>query len=101
MHRLPRLIRSSHTRHRFLSTASGAPWHVAIVGSGPAAFYTADQLLKNDPDVRVDLFERLPVPFGLVRYGVAPDHQTVKNVTERFDQISSISLPNSLASLPL
>ena len=89
MHRLPRLIRSSHTRHRFLSTASGAPWHVAIVGSGPAAFYTADQLLKNDPDVRVDLFERLPVPFGLVRYGVAPDHQTVKNVTERFDQISS------------
>lgn len=76
---------------RAFSTASstGAAWHVAIVGSGPAAYYTADQLLKNDPNVRVDLYERLPVPFGLVRYGVAPDHQTVKNVTERFDQISS------------
>ena len=64
-------------------------WNVAIVGSGPAGFYTADQLLKGDPDVRVDIYERLPVPFGLVRYGVAPDHQDVKNVTERFHQIAS------------
>ena len=71
------------------STSAAARWYVAIVGSGPAAFYTADQLLKNDPDVRVDLYERLPVPFGLVRYGVAPDHQDVKNVTDRFGKIAS------------
>ena len=51
--------------------------------------YTADYLLKGNPDVRVDIFERLPVPFGLVRYGVAPDHQSVKNVTDRFHEIMS------------
>lgn len=50
---------------------------------------TADQLLKGDPDVKVDIYERLPVPYGLVRYGVAPDHQEVKNVTLRFEQIAS------------
>ena len=78
------------SRRRFASAASGgSPWHVAIVGSGPAGFYTADFLLKGSPDVRVDIYERLPVPFGLVRYGVAPDHQSVKNVTERFAQIAS------------
>ena len=81
---VPRLSR------RFASAASnGSPWHVAIIGSGPAGFYTADFLLKGNPDVRVDIYERLPVPYGLVRYGVAPDHQSVKNVTERFTQIAS------------
>jgi adrenodoxin-NADP+ reductase len=74
---------------RRFASATGAPWHVAIVGSGPAGFYHADFLLKADPNVRVDIFERLPVPFGLVRYGVAPDHQSVKEVTKRFDQIAS------------
>jgi len=73
---------------RRLSTTAGS-WHVAIVGSGPAGYYTADQLLKGDPDVKVDIYERLPVPYGLVRYGVAPDHQEVKNVTLRFEQIAS------------
>ncbi|KOO53708.1 NADPh:adrenodoxin mitochondrial-like protein, partial [Chrysochromulina tobinii] len=57
--------------------------------TGPAGFYTADQLLKSDPGVHVDIYERLPVPYGLVRYGVAPDHQAVKNVTDRFEQIVS------------
>ena len=84
---LPRLARRLPCRR--LSTSAAKPWHVAIIGSGPAGFYTADFLLKGDPDVRVDIFERLPVPFGLVRYGVAPDHQTVKNVTDRFGQIAS------------
>ena len=74
-------------QRRAYSTATQQPWHVAIVGSGPAAFYAADQLLKNDPEVRVDFYEQLPVPFGLVRFGVAPDHQDVKTVTERFEQI--------------
>lgn len=63
---------------------------VAIVGSGPAALYTAQYLLKNlaanspgDP-LTIDIYEKLPVPFGLVRYGVAPDHQDVKNVINSF-----------------
>ncbi len=70
-------------------TTSANRWSVAVVGSGPAAFYAADHLLRHDADVHVDIFEQLPLPFGLVRYGVAPDHQDVKNVTERFEQIAA------------
>ena len=57
---------------------------VAIVGAGPAAFYAADHLLKSDGSVTVDMFDRLPTPFGLVRAGVAPDHQKIKSVTKAF-----------------
>uniref|UniRef100_A0A7N6A1H4 NADPH:adrenodoxin oxidoreductase, mitochondrial n=1 Tax=Anabas testudineus TaxID=64144 RepID=A0A7N6A1H4_ANATE len=59
---------------------------VCIVGSGPAGFYTAQHLIKARPDVEVDIFERLPIPFGLVRFGVAPDHPEVKNVINTFTQ---------------
>lgn len=62
--------------------------HVAIVGSGPSGFYAAQALLGAVPDVRVDMFERLPVPYGLVRHGVAPDHQKLKSVTGIFEDIS-------------
>jgi ferredoxin--NADP+ reductase len=63
---------------------------VAIVGAGPAGFFTADQLLKNkDFEVSVDLFERWPTPYGLVREGVAPDHQSIKSVTRIFDRVLS------------
>lgn len=59
---------------------------ICIVGSGPAALYTAQYILKSLPEVKksIDIFEKLPVPFGLVRYGVAPDHQDVKNVINSF-----------------
>jgi ferredoxin--NADP+ reductase len=57
---------------------------VAIVGSGPAGFYTAESLLKSDLDVRIDMIERLPTPFGLVRSGVAPDHQHTKRVERAY-----------------
>lgn len=57
---------------------------VAIVGAGPAGFYTAESLLRSDLDVRIDLIERLPTPFGLVRSGVAPDHQQTKRVERAF-----------------
>ncbi len=60
---------------------------MAIVGSGPSALYTAKYLLKRVPTARVDVFEREPVPFGLVRFGVAPDHQEVKLVTNEFDKL--------------
>lgn len=56
---------------------------VCVVGAGPAGFYTAQQILK-DPNAAVDIYERMPVPFGLVRYGVAPDHPEVKNVIHTF-----------------
>ena len=62
---------------------------VAIVGSGPAGFYVAEHLLKQtDVPVRIDMFDRLPTPFGLVRFGVAPDHPKIKSVTRVFDKIA-------------
>ncbi|CAH1793570.1 unnamed protein product [Owenia fusiformis] len=75
-----------HCVIRYLSSTSEATPHVCIVGSGPAGFYTAQQLLKGHPKVRVDILEKLPVPFGLVRFGVAPDHPEVKNVINTFTQ---------------
>ncbi len=56
------------------------PLRVAIVGAGPAGIYAADILSKAGVDVSIDLFERLPAPFGLVRYGVAPDHPRIKQI---------------------
>jgi ferredoxin/flavodoxin---NADP+ reductase len=60
---------------------------VAVVGAGPSGFYAAESLLKQRPDAVVDLFDRLPAPFGLVRYGVAPDHQKIKSVTKVYDRL--------------
>jgi ferredoxin--NADP+ reductase len=62
------------------------PLTVAIVGSGPAAMYAADELLTQS-GVHVNVFEKLPTPFGLVRAGVAPDHQTTKQITWLFDRV--------------
>ncbi|KXP06986.1 NADP oxidoreductase [Tsukamurella tyrosinosolvens] len=63
------------------------PLRVAIVGSGPSGFFAAGNLLEQgDIEVQVDVFDRLPTPFGLVRYGVAPDHPAIKSVTKIFDR---------------
>ena len=51
---------------------------MAIIGSGPAGFYTAQKLMRQVAGTRIDMYEQLPVPFGLVRFGVAPDHPEVK-----------------------
>ena len=60
--------------------------HIAIVGSGPAGFYTAEAALKRWGDaVSIDVFDKLPVPYGLIRSGVAPDHQSIKGVTRRYE----------------
>jgi ferredoxin--NADP+ reductase len=62
------------------------PLRVAVIGAGPAAFYAADHLLKQPAlNVEVDMFDRLPAPHGLVRYGVAPDHPKIKTVTRAYD----------------
>ena len=61
--------------------------HIAIVGSGPAGYYTAEAALKQwGDDVRVDVFDALPVPYGLIRTGVAPDHQSIKKVAMRYEK---------------
>jgi ferredoxin--NADP+ reductase len=60
---------------------------VAVVGGGPAGIYTADHLVKSDPDVSVDILERLPAPFGLVRYGVAPDHPRIKEIVKALQRV--------------
>jgi ferredoxin/flavodoxin---NADP+ reductase len=73
----------------FVDTRAGGPLAVAIVGSGPAAMYAADELLTQR-GVRVNVFERLPTPYGLVRAGVAPDHQSTKRVTKLFDKVTRL-----------
>ncbi|HEX7710601.1 MAG TPA: FAD-dependent oxidoreductase [Sphingomonadaceae bacterium] len=61
--------------------------HIAIIGSGPAGYYTAEAAQKAfADDVRIDVFDLLPVPYGLIRTGVAPDHQSIKGVSRRFEK---------------
>ena len=61
--------------------------HIAIIGSGPAGYYTAEAAQKQwGDDVRIDVFDKLPVPYGLIRTGVAPDHQSIKGVSRRYEQ---------------
>lgn len=64
------------------------PLRVAIVGSGPSGFYSTEALIRSDLSVAVDLFERLPTPFGLVRSGVAPDHPKLKQAIQVYDKIA-------------
>lgn len=64
------------------------PLRVAIIGSGPSGFYAAEALFKSGLEVSIDMFEKLPVPFGLVRSGVAPDHPKIKNVTKVYEKIA-------------
>ncbi|TMJ17437.1 MAG: pyridine nucleotide-disulfide oxidoreductase [Alphaproteobacteria bacterium] len=63
--------------------------HVAVIGSGPAGYYCAEALQKNFGDgVRVDMIDRMPVPYGLIRFGVAPDHQSIKAVAKRYEKVA-------------
>src|SRR5687768_18537529 len=90
---LPRLSDRARCLHSWARMAIGTtehPLRVAIVGSGPAGFYAAGHLLKckSHPDlcVSVDLFDRLPTPWGLVRAGVAPDHPNIKAVSRVYEK---------------
>ncbi|CAJ0766862.1 17050_t:CDS:2 [Entrophospora sp. SA101] len=92
------LLSSTLTTSATTSTTTSnvtKPFRLAIIGSGPAGFYTAYRLLKekyhHQPLMMIDMYEALPMPFGLVRYGVAPDHQDVKNVQHRFDEVANDS----------
>lgn len=92
MKRAARTPNSSSFRRLMCSDAvlkSGGPSnHVAIVGSGPSGFYTAKYLLDKDESLHIDMIEKLPVPYGLVRFGVAPDHPEVKSVQETFAEVA-------------
>ena len=66
-----------------------ASWGIAVIGSGPAGFYSAGELFRQESfSIKVDMFDRLPTPFGLVRGGVAPDHQKIKSVTKIYSRIA-------------
>jgi NADPH-dependent glutamate synthase beta subunit-like oxidoreductase len=63
--------------------------HIAVIGSGPAGYYSAEALQKAYGDeVRVDMIDRMPVPYGLIRFGVAPDHQSIKGVYRRYEKVA-------------
>ncbi|KAI1180716.1 hypothetical protein F4777DRAFT_529037 [Nemania sp. FL0916] len=85
---------SSHiARLRSYATTPGvrgdqAP-RVAVIGSGAAGFYTASRVMKMIQQTKIDMFEAQPVPFGLVRFGVAPDHPEVKNCQDRFEEVAA------------
>jgi ferredoxin--NADP+ reductase len=66
------------------------PLRVAIVGSGPSGFYAAESLLGGEAALEVDMYDRLPAPFGLVRYGVAPDHEKIKAVIRRYEKTAAL-----------
>ncbi|KJL25428.1 NADPH-ferredoxin reductase FprA [Microbacterium oxydans] len=71
-------------------TAAGSPStepRIAIVGAGPAGIYAADILLDRIPTAAIDLFEKLPAPYGLVRYGVAPDHPRIRKITDALHEV--------------
>ena len=65
------------------------PLRVAIVGAGPSGFYASEALIRSDLNVEIDLIERLPSPYGLVRSGVAPDHPKLKQAILVYDKIAS------------
>ncbi|TVY39761.1 NADPH:adrenodoxin oxidoreductase, mitochondrial [Lachnellula subtilissima] len=89
---------------------NGRPFRMAVIGSGPSGFYTSYRIMSNIENAVVDMYEHLPVPFGLVRFGVAPDHPEVKNCQEKFQEVAesprfnfvgNISIGDRPGELPL
>jgi len=78
---------------------AGNPLRVAVVGAGPSGFYAAEALLKSGQTVRVDMIERLPAPYGLVRYGVAPDHPKLKEAILVYATIARLPHFNLLSNV--
>nr|POE94451.1 nadph:adrenodoxin oxidoreductase, mitochondrial [Quercus suber] len=103
-------IKQTALRSYSTAAARNRPLHVAVIGSGPAGFYSAYRLQKKFEDVRIDMFEQLPVPYGLARFGVAPDHPEVKKCTETlidvakspfFNYAGNVSIGTNEGELPL
>ncbi|MDX2546857.1 FAD-dependent oxidoreductase [Streptomyces sp. WI04-05B] len=68
-------------------TAHAIPFRVAVVGAGPSGCYAAQAMRKGQPDIEIAVFDSLPTPFGLIRYGIAPDHQGAKAVSRQFERV--------------
>ncbi|KAL4918250.1 hypothetical protein BDW62DRAFT_70087 [Aspergillus aurantiobrunneus] len=96
-------FRQSPLQRRSISQTgpTNRPFRVAIVGSGPAGFYAAHRLLTKVDYAVVDMYEKLPVPFGLARYGVAPDHPEVKNCEEKFTEVAESTRFNFVGNVEL
>ncbi|KAH8804773.1 NADPH-adrenodoxin reductase Arh1 [Xylogone sp. PMI_703] len=86
------------------------PFRLAVIGSGPAGFYTAYRVMSRISSAAVDMYEHLPVPYGLVRFGVAPDHPEVKNCEDKFQEVAAspsfrfignVEIGGDYGSLPL
>ncbi|MFE0522704.1 FAD-dependent oxidoreductase [Streptomyces sp. NPDC058954] len=75
--------------------------HVAVVGSGPSGCYTAQSLVQADPEVLVDVLDRLPCPYGLVRYGVAPDHEKIKSLQNNLRSVLEHERVRFLSGVPV
>ncbi|XP_027916469.1 NADPH:adrenodoxin oxidoreductase, mitochondrial isoform X2 [Vigna unguiculata] len=82
------IFRATRWLCRSFSGISSNPLRVCVVGSGPAGFYTAEKMLKAHQQAQVDIIDRLPTPFGLVRSGVAPDHPETKIVINQFSRVA-------------
>ena len=82
------VIRESRRQIAAAGAEAGHGARFAVVGSGPSGFFAAEALMRQLPAARVDIFEKLPTPFGLIRYGVAPDHQRIKSVSAGFERIA-------------
>ncbi|EFQ99219.1 NADPH:adrenodoxin oxidoreductase [Nannizzia gypsea CBS 118893] len=85
----------------YSSVATSRPFRVAVIGSGPAGFYAAYRLMGKVPEAVIDMYEQLPVPFGLVRYGVAPDHPEVKNCQDKFTEVAASPRFNFIGNIAL
>ncbi|KAL9114521.1 MAG: hypothetical protein Q9227_001602 [Pyrenula ochraceoflavens] len=97
-----RLLQSNYNAgFRRHASQESRPLRVAIVGSGPAGFYAASKLMQRVENVFVDMYEQLPAPFGLVRFGVAPDHPEVKSCQERFTEIAESPRFNFIGNVNL
>ncbi|PYH94614.1 NADPH-adrenodoxin reductase Arh1 [Aspergillus ellipticus CBS 707.79] len=88
-------------RHYSQVVQDDRPIRVAVVGSGPAGFYAAYRLLAKVDTAVVDMYEKLPVPFGLARYGVAPDHPEVKNCEDKFTEVATSPRFNFIGNVEL
>ncbi|KAJ4354311.1 NADPH-adrenodoxin reductase [Didymosphaeria variabile] len=91
--------RAVHLRRNEYSTSTRKPLRLAIIGSGPAGFYTAQRLMRQVKDAVVDMYEKLPVPYGLVRFGVAPDHPEVKNCQDSFEEVAASTRFNYIGNV--
>ncbi|KAI9317722.1 hypothetical protein BX666DRAFT_2026991 [Dichotomocladium elegans] len=95
------MLRSYVRTFTTATRSSFKPFRVAVVGSGPAGFYTAHHLLRKDCHVKIDMYDALPVPHGLVRFGVAPDHPEVKNVMTTFDRVAEDARFQFFGNVPI